>query len=187
MKFPKCSLQLGRLLESMLPLDKVTPLNISGLSLDFAKDGGLEGACNPAITSLFKNGKQWANLTDFTVSGFDIRENSVGDIGNWMKEQKKLKQVNIINCFMTPVILAEILEYVGQYLKTNPPDWDNEVTFTFDQCNTKKFLENDETRKILYDFLNKQKDTQGFTLSCFDETEPMTSYRWNDDVLFLWY
>ena len=67
---------------------------------------------------------------------------------------------------MTPVILAEILGYVEEYLKTNPHNYENEVKFTFDQCNTKKFLENDETRKILYDFLNKRNDHEGFYLSC---------------------
>ena len=82
----------------------------------------------------------------------------MGDIGKWMKEQKKLNSLRIANCFMTPVILDEILGYVEEYLKTNPHDWDHTVSFTFDQRNTKKFLENDETRKILYDFLIKHKD-----------------------------
>ena len=85
----------------------------------------------------------------------------MADIGNWMKEQKKLKHLGITNCFMTPAILAPILGYVEKYLKTNPPNVDNEIQFMFDQKNSKKFLENDETRKILYDFLNKQKDTAG--------------------------
>ena len=53
------------------------------------------------------------------------------DIGNWMKEQNKLKHVRIIHCFMTPVILAEILGYVEEYLKTNPHNYENEVKFTF--------------------------------------------------------
>ena len=77
---------------------------------------------------------------------------------------------------MTPAILGEILGYVEIYLKTNPDDGDHEVRFRFDQCNTKKFLENDETRQILYDFLNKHKDVNSFELACSDEFEPMTSY-----------
>ena len=67
----------------------------------------------------------------------------------------------MINCFMTPAILAQILGYVEEYVKTHPPSYENEVLFKFDQLNSKKFLENDETRKILYDFLTKQKDTEG--------------------------
>ena len=62
---------------------------------------------------------------------------------------------------MTPAILAQILGYVEEYVKTHPPSYENEVLFKFDQLNSKKFLENDETRKILYDFLTKQKDTEG--------------------------
>ena len=104
-----------------------------------------------------------------------------------MKEQKKLKHLGITNCFMTPAILAQILGYVETYLKTNPPNWDNEIQFMFDQSNSKKFLENDETRKILYDFLNKQKDTEGLKLDCYDEFEPMTDWRWTDGILNLWY
>ena len=88
---------------------------------------------------------------------------------------------------MTPAILAEILNYVEEYLKTNPPSWSNEMRFTFKQCNTKNFLKNDESRKIIYDFLVKQKDLDGFHYECFDETEPVSRYEWNDGVLQMWY
>ena len=132
----------------------MTPHNISYLHLNYPHEGNREGVCDPAITSLFKNGKQWANLTDFTVGNFDIREHSVGDIGNWMKEQKKLNSLKIANCFMTPVILAEILDYVEEYLKTNPHDWDHAVSFNFDQLDKLvEELEGEEDDNI--EFVNR--------------------------------
>ena len=93
----------------------------------------------------------------------------MGDIRNWMKEMKKLQEVGFENCFMTPAILAEMLDIVGEYLKANPGDDENEVVFSFNQYNTNKFLENDETRKILYDFLNKYEAKHYFKLTCSNE------------------
>ena len=90
-----------------------------------------------------------------------------------MKELKKLELFALRNCFMTPEILAQILDAVAELLKTQP-DLENLSTFEFNQSNSKKFLENDETRQILYEFLTKlEKD---INLQCYDEIEPMTDW-----------
>ena len=90
-----------------------------------------------------------------------------------MKELKKLELFALRNCFMTPEILAQILDAVAELLKTQP-DLENSSTFEFNQSNSKKFLENDETRQILYEFLTKlEKD---INLQCYDEIEPMTDW-----------
>ena len=52
--------------------------------------------------------------------------------------------------------------------------------YDFCQSNDKKFLENDETREILYDFLKKVGATDRVIyLTCRDEFGPM--YEWQRD------
>ena len=102
-----------------------------------------------------------------------------------MKELKKLQVFALRNCFMTLEILAQILDAVAEFLETQP-DIEGSSTFEFNQANSKKFLENDETRQILYEFLMKLEKEIDF--QCRDEVEPMTDwYKKQDGTVLLKY
>ena len=63
---------------------------------------------------------------------------------------------------MTPEILSSILDNILEMLKTFP-ETEDQIDFEFNQLNSKKFLENDETRQIIYEFLTKlEKPNIGF-------------------------
>ena len=86
---------------------------------------------------------------------------------------------------MTPEILAQILDAIAELLKTQP-DLENSSTFEFNQTNSKKFLENDETRQILYEFFKKIEKHINF--QCYDEIEPMTEwYKKEDGTVKIFY
>ena len=90
------------------------------------------------------------------------------------------------NCYMTPKILKQILDGIWEFFEAHPVEEQKEEqkapTYEFSQSNSKKFLDNDETREILYNFLKKVGATDRviYLNCCGDSEGPM--YEWQRDT-----
>ena len=83
---PKTSLQIGNLLQSIVPENKAMACNLLDLELEWNVESEVEGKVNKAIQGLFSTeAKQFANLTSLQLDGWDIRSHDVGQIVSWMK------------------------------------------------------------------------------------------------------
>ena len=74
---------------------------------------------------------------------------------------------------MTPEILKQILDGIWEFFEAHPVEEQKEEqknpTYDFSQANDKKFLDNDESREILYNFLKKVGATdRTIYLTCCD-------------------
>ena len=104
-------------------------------------------------------------MNSLSLEGFDIRKIEANAIIRWIKTRQIAKEkfsLNLLNCCLTHDLLKSILNALADLINSKPvPSAGEDLPYydlCFDQFYGEELLDREETREILYQFLNKIKE-----------------------------